>query len=115
MSKKTLNIKQFMKNTEIYNIINKEKGYNVLAHQNGIKEPPLLNKRNDIYFINYKKNLVRKFENKQNLVKFDIKICENSGYGNCYYKVLSQFFYKTEIYHIYFRKEIASFYRYKKK
>ncbi len=51
MSKKILNIKQFMKNTDIDNVINKEKRYNVLDHQNEIKEPPPLNKRNDIYFL----------------------------------------------------------------
>ncbi len=44
----------------------------------------------------------------------DINVCDNTGGGNCFYKSLSQFYYKNEKYHIYFRKIIAELIKSKK-
>ena len=89
-------------------------GYDVLANKAYIKDPPNSKVRTDIYFINKDINLMAKINGKQNLTEADIEICPNSGGGNCFYKAISQFFFNTENYHIFYRKEISEYIEKKK-
>ena len=39
----------------------------------------------------------------------DIRIINNTGGGNCFYKAISQFYWHNEDYHPYYRKRIAEY------
>ena len=93
---------------------NQEMGYDVLANKANIKDPPNSKARSDIFFINKDIKLMAKINGKQNLTEADIDICPNSGGGNCFYKAISQFFFNTENYHIFYRKEISEYIELKK-
>ena len=77
-----LNIQQFI-----------DIGYDVIKNQDQILEPPKDQKRSDIYFINRASNLMDKIYAKNNLDQEDILTSSNDGDGNCFFRVLSQFFY----------------------
>ena len=95
-------------------VINKNKGYDVILNQKDIKEPPAQSKRNNLYEINTSAKLMNKIQNKQNLTQAEIDVIENEGDGNCYFRVLSQFFNLYEDFHIYFRKRLALYIESKK-
>ena len=109
----------FYKNTKISNNnqmgYNMEIGYNILLNKNFISKPRIDQIRKNLHFINAEQNLFRKINIKSDLNENDINICQNKGNGNCYYKALSQFYYNTENYHIYYRKIILEYIESKKK
>ena len=106
------NCSNLQQNNNIKN--NQEMGYDVLANKAYIKDTPKSKARSDIFFINKDINLMAKINGKQNLTEEDIDICPNSGGGNCFYKAISQFFFNTENYHIFYRKEISEYIEKKK-
>ena len=46
---------------------------------------------------------------KNNLDENDVVTSSNEGHGNCFFHILSQFFYYKQIYHLYYRKVIAKY------
>lgn len=72
---------------------NIEIGYYLIQNQNQIYDPPKNQKRNDLYFINKAKQLMDKISQIINLDINDILTSENNSDGNCFFRVLSQFFY----------------------
>ena len=80
------------------NMINIESGYNVLKDNGIIK---------DQFFINLNINIMNIINSKLSLNQNDIKLCQNTGEGNCFFKVISLFYHNTEIYHAYYRKKLA--------
>ena len=89
------------------NMINIESGYNVLKDNGIIKDPPINTLRRDQFFINLNINIMNIINSKLCLNQNDIKLCQNTGGGNCFFKVISQFYHNTEIYHAYYRKKLA--------
>ena len=87
--------------------INRNIGYDVLVNQKDISEPPFQSKRANLYEININKKIIDKIKNKEKLNQNEIDIIDNAGDGNCYFKVLSQYFYATENFHIYYRIKLA--------
>jgi len=103
-------------NSQIFNNYNKVQlqqstniGYDVILNQNKIMEPPKEEKRSDIFFINKAPKLMNKIYAKNNLDENDVVTSSNEGDGNCFFHVLSQFFYYKQIYHLYYRKVIAKY------
>lgn len=73
------------------NRINIESEYNVLMDNGFIKEQPINTLRRDQFFINLNTNIMNKINSKLSLNQSDIKLCQNTGGGNCFFKVISQF------------------------
>ena len=94
MSIMDIKYNQFKKQQQ--NMINIESGYNVLKDNGIIK---------DQFFINLNINIMNIINSKLSLNQNDIKLCQNTGGGNCFFKVISQFYHNTEIYHAYYRKK----------
>ena len=91
----------------ILNMNNIESGYNVLLDNGIILSPPINSLRRDQFFINLHDKIMHKINNKSQLNENDIKLCQNTGGGNCFYKVISQFYHNNERYHAYYRKKLA--------
>ena len=94
---------------QVFNNINKERGYNVITYANDIKSPDLKEYKKNVFIINLTHNLIDKLNNKKQINDSDIIIIPNSGGGNCFYKCLSQFYLNKEEYHIYYRKLIYEY------
>ena len=89
-------------------------GYNVIVNKDSIPALPECTKRKDLYYINIMPDLINKINNKININEKDITILDNKGDYNCYHRILSQYFNKTENFHIYYRKELSLFIEAKK-
>ena len=46
---------------------------------------------------------------KNNFDQNNVVTSSNEGHGNCFFHILSQFFYYKQIYHLYYRKVIAKY------
>ena len=88
--------------------------YNVIINKDNIQDPLNLSKRKDLYLVNISNNLLNKINNKNELTQDDVIIIENKEDGNCFYRVLNQYFNEDENYHIYYRKLIAQYIETKK-
>ena len=85
------------------NMINIESGYNVLLNKGIIKTPPINSLRKDPFFITLNTDIMFKIKSKSNLNEKDIKLCQNIGGGNCFFKVEIQFYHSKETYHAYYQ------------
>ena len=74
----------------------------------------LQNLEDTIYKKNTSEKIMNKIQNKQNLNQNEIDVIKNEGDGNCFFRVLSQFFNSNEDFHIYFRKRLALYVESKK-
>ena len=109
---KSFYISSFFFNKPQYIINNYENGFNVLINKDKIPEPDSSNTTNDIYFINKNQNLMQKIQNKLKLTEKEIRILDNTGGGNYFYKAICQFYNHTEDYHLYYRKKNSRIYRF---
>ncbi len=92
------------------NTLNKqdmENGFNVLENKDKINEPNPRNINQDIFMINKNQIIMEKIQKKSIMTEKDVKLIDNRGEGKCFYKAISQFYYLTEEYHIYYRKILA--------
>ena len=97
MSKTYFYSKIFNNYNKLNNQQSKDIGNDVIQNQDQIFESPKDQKRSDIYFINRASNLMDKIYAKNNLDQEDILTSTNDGDGNCFFRVLSQFFYYKQI------------------
>lgn len=89
---------------------NKEVGFDTLnADIKTIEKPTLKNMRKDIYYINSNPTLVHNIIKKVNLTNKDVVQINNTGYGNCYFKAISQFYTNNEKFHIFYRKSLCEY------
>jgi len=86
----------------------KEIGYNVLnATESDILISNNIENSQNIYIINTHINISNLICHKNNIKDNDVVQIPNSAGGNCFFKAISQFYNKTEIYHIYYRYKIC--------
>ena len=109
MSKKFFNSQIFSNYNKVHLHQSTNIGYVVILNQDQIMEPPKEEKRSDIFFINNASKLMNKIYAKNNLDENDVITSSNEGHGNCFFHILSQFFYYKQIYHLYYRKVIAKY------
>jgi len=84
--------------------------YDALLNKKNIPSLPKNKIRKNIYFININTHLIDKINKYLVSNEKDINILHNAGRGNCFHKSISRFYFNfVEDYHIYYRKEIASF------
>ena len=61
-------------------------------------------------YLNYAtNNIFNKIKNKEQLTQKDIIVIPNSGNGNCFFKIISQFYTNNEKYYYYYRKKIVEY------
>ena len=109
MSKKFFNSQIFNNYNKVHLQQSTNIGYDVILNQDQIMEPPKEEKRSDIFFINNAPKLMNKIYAKNNLDENDVVTSSNEGDGNCFFHILSQFFYYKQIYHLYYLKVIAKY------
>ena len=79
------------KSNTLYNGQNYEVGYDVITNKLKINNPPNHLMRKNIFFINTDQNIMAKLNGKLNLTELDVDVVQNTGYGNWFYKDISQF------------------------
>ena len=109
MSKKLFNSQIFNNYNKVHLQQSTNIGYVVILNQDQIMEPPKEEKRSDIFFINNAPKLMNKIYAKNNLDENDVVTSSNEGHVNCFFHILSQFFYYKQIYHLYYLKVIAKY------
>lgn len=96
-------------NIDIYQEYNDEKIKNVFIDYKLLPIPNRNNLSNNFFKSIEDSELNKKIYNKQDLTNDDVVRIEVKGDGNCFYRVLSTFFYNNENYHLYFRYLIAKY------